>query len=124
MKITLGELKVAEQALEKIMAASLPITIAYYLSKTIAAIAEELTHLETARRKLVEKYGEKDEKEGLKVTEENFPKFMEEYQSLFKEEVEITVRAIKLSELVDVKLTPADVRALGKLLEDDTQTKE
>lgn len=123
MKVTLGELKIAEQALNKIMGASLPIKIAYYLSKTITIIGEELTHLETARRKLIEKYGEKDEKENLRVTDKNFEKFKEEYQQLFKEEVEINIKTIKLSELADVKLTPAEVLALGKLLENDIEVK-
>lgn len=124
MKITLGELKSAIEALNKIIAVPLSVKVSYYLSKTIKVINEELTHLEETRIKLVEKYGQKDEKGETSVTKENFPKFVEEFKQLLSEEVEINIKPIKLSEVLDVKLSALDILALGTLLEDDTPIKE
>lgn len=124
MKITLGELQVAIEALNKIINVSLSIKVSYYLSKTIKVINEELSHLEKARIKLVEQYGTKNEKEEVRVTQENFPKFHEEFRQLLSEEVDINIKTIKLSEILDVKLSTMDILALGKLLEDDTPVQE
>jgi hypothetical protein len=124
MKITVGELKIAIEALHKLITVPLPIKVSYYLSKTVKVIEEELSHLENARIKLVEKYGEKNEKGETNVILDNYPKFYEELRQILAEEVDINIRPIKLSDIIDVKLSTIDILALGQLLEDDTQIKE
>jgi hypothetical protein len=124
MKITVGELKIAIEALHKLITVPLPIKVSYYLSKTVKVIGEELSHLENARIKLVEKYGEKNEKGETNVILDNYPKFYEELRQILAEEVDINIRPIKLSDIIDVKLSTIDILALGQLLEDDTQIKE
>jgi len=119
MKITLGELKIAQEALNKVMVATLSAKVAYHLSKMIGKINEELTHLENSRRKIIEQYGEKNEKGDITVKKENTTKFYEDFQVLMKEETDIDINLIKLSEIQDIKLSATEVLALGKLLEDD-----
>jgi hypothetical protein len=118
MKLTLGQLKNSEPALVALSNCTLPITIAYRISKALKVIASELADLEDARQKLVQKYGV--EKEGnVVVIEENLNMFVEELNPLLQEEIEIPLEPITVESLPDsVNLSPMQLSQLSFFIVD------
>jgi single-stranded DNA-specific DHH superfamily exonuclease len=114
MKVTLEQLKNSEPSLVKLSNSVLPINLAYRISKALKVIASELTILEEQRKKLVTKYGAKNEEGNLVVTQENIQKFVEEFSQLLKEEVDIPFEPIDIDNIPadDVKLTPVEISQL------------
>jgi hypothetical protein len=113
MTLTLGQLKNSEPALVALSNCTLPIAIAYKISKALKVIASELTDLEEARQKLVQKYGVENEG-NVVVTEENINAFVEELNPLLQEEVEIPFEPIPVESLPDsVNLTPLQLSQLS-----------
>lgn len=121
IKITLGELKNMERTLGKIFSMDLPVSTAYSLSKLLRVAKTELDTLESLRSKLVEKYGkEKFLQESGKI---EIPVGTPEYQSydadhteLKNKTVHLNVERVKLDDLRDIKLTPADLYVIEPIL--------
>jgi type IV secretory pathway TrbF-like protein len=112
MKLKLSEIQKAQQPLQKIMNADLPIKIAFRLSRMAKAVNDVFTDIETQRVKLVEKYGTSTDK-GVTVNPENVTKFQEEFGTFIAEEsVELKVEPIKLELLEGLQLTALDMLAL------------
>jgi hypothetical protein len=113
MTLKLGQLKNSEQALVALSNCTLPIALAYRISKVLKVIASELSDLEEARQKLVQKYGV--EQEGnVVVTNENIDAFVEEFNPLLSEEVEIPFEPFSVESLPEtVSLTPMQLSQLS-----------
>ena len=95
MKVTLSQIKVAEQALVAISNQSLPIQTAYKISRLIKQVISEISDLEEYRKKLVEKFGTTDADTGITtVTEENMLLFSEALRPLL--ETAVTLNFDKL----------------------------
>lgn len=113
MTLTLGQLKNSEQALVALSNCTLPIGLAYKISKVLKFIANELTLLEEARQKLVQKYGVETDG-NVVVTEENINKFVEELNPLLSEEVDVPFEPISISALPEtVNLSPLQLTQLS-----------
>jgi hypothetical protein len=118
MKLTLGQLKNSEAALVALSNCTLPINIAYRISKALKVIASELTNLEETRQKLVQKYGVENEG-SVVVTEENLNMFVEELNPLLQEEIEIPLEPIKVESLPEsVNLSPIQLSQLSFFIAD------
>jgi hypothetical protein len=113
MTLKLGQLKNSEQALVALSNCTLPIALAYRISKVLKVIVSELSDLEEARQKLVQKYGV--EQEGnVVVTNENIDAFVEEFNPLLSEEVEIPFEPFSVESLPEtVSLTPMQLSQLS-----------
>lgn len=122
MKLTLAEIRWMQRGLSTITQMSLPIRVSYRLSKLLNFCNEELTIVEKSREELVKKYGvENPDKPGeLQVSPENEIKFREEFAQLLLEEVETDFVPIKIGEFgEDMKIAPAELASLSKILEED-----
>ena len=118
MKIALGKLKNSEQALVKLSNSSLPINLAYKISKMIKVVSSELTELEEHRKKLVEKYGEDNGEGSLIVPEHNIENFVQEINPLFQEEIDLPFEKIKAASIPDtISLTPIEVTQLEDFID-------
>lgn len=120
MMLTLEKLKNSEQALVKLSNSVLPINLAYRISKALKVVALELTELEEQRKKLVQKYGKPDEEGSVAVTQENIESFLQEFQKLLSEEVEIPFEPISIDTIPDdVKFTPIEISQLDMFIKSE-----
>jgi hypothetical protein len=118
MELKLVEILRAKQAFEKVMNTSLPIKIAFRLSRVAGAIDPVYMEIDKQRLKLVEKYGAPS-KEGVTVKKENEAKFREEFDSFLSEElVTLNIEPIKLSLLEDLKLSALEMLALKSFIQE------
>jgi hypothetical protein len=113
MTLKLGQLKNSEQALVALSNCTLPIALAYRISKVLKVIASELTDLEETRQKLVQKYGV--EQDGnVVVTNDNIDAFVEEFNPLLSEDVELPFEPFSIESLPEsVSLTPIQLSQLS-----------
>ena len=119
MTLTLGQLKNSEQALVTLSNCSLPIALAYRISKVLKVIGVELADLEEARQKLVQKYGEENEGT-IVVSSENFDAFVEELNPLLLEEVILPFEPFSVDKLPEtVTLTPIQMSQLSFFIKEE-----
>ena len=101
MKIKLGELKSIEESLKKLITMSLPIRIAYNLSKTLKKVSDELALFEEQKNNLIRKYGSEDEEK--KVIEVKDPEKMVNFAKEINELLGVEM---------DLEFTPIDISLL------------
>jgi len=119
MKFKLSEVYSLVKALPKITDKEIPAGVAYRLFKLLKSCSEEMSVLEQARVKLVEKYAEeKGEGKELQVSDENKEKFQEEFTTLLNEEIEIKFTPIKIKEFGDISFSVNDIAPLEKIIKD------
>ena len=111
MKIKLGELKVIEESLKKLITMSLPIKISYNLSKTLKKISDELTLFDEQKNILIRKYGtENVEKNLIEVIEpQKLVEFSKDINELLSVEIDLEFTPIDIELLEGKELSPADM---------------
>lgn len=113
MQVMLSEIQKAQGALSRLVNMSIPIKIAFKVSRLAKEVTEVWSLAEEQRKKLVEKLGEKDEQNGFTVKSENVQDFQKEYVMLLEEEVELQWKPISFNDLgEDLKITAVDVLSL------------
>lgn len=116
MKFSLGEIYGLTRSLQKITDKELPIKASFRLCKFMKSCSEEMETLEKTRVKLVDKYAAPfEDKKDKQVSEENRPKFQEEFTNLLKEEVEIDFKPIPIKDLGDISVSANDLIAMQKI---------
>jgi len=102
VKLTNGDIFGAQEPLRKLIEQKFPVMVSYKLSKMVMKLNEQFKVIEEVRNGLVKKYGETDDKEqtSVKPEDENFPKFVVEFNELMAQEVEIVIGKVKLPEKV------------------------
>lgn len=126
IKIKLFEISKILESIYKILDKDLPIKCAYSLSKLTKMIIAENQTLEENRIKLLERYGEKDNSNKLKVNEngtvsimkEHIDTFQEQYNELMNIEVEIDVNSVSIESLGDINVSPKDLLVLDRFIKD------
>lgn len=110
--------------LNKLAAAELQMPVAYKLKGILVALDQEHQKYEELRKGLLEKYGKKDEKGELLSDErgelefesdEDRAKLVQEVNDLMA--VEVKVDTIKVSDVVDVKMSVQDLMVIDSVLE-------
>jgi hypothetical protein len=109
MKLMNGEIFGAVTALNQMFEMELPVRTSLALAKLVGKLDEPFAAIEKVRAGLVKKYGKTnpknnqtevlpmdDDGEGNITPNENFPKFMEEYNELMIQETELVVDIVKL----------------------------
>lgn len=119
----LSEIVNVKTALEKIVASesSLPIKVAYWLSKLLKKVSNEYDYFNTARISLVKKYGKENPENGnFEVSEENRTEFFSDLSSLLEEEVsDFSFQPISLSDIPEsVQLTVVEASTLESFVVD------
>lgn len=97
---------------------------AYRILKNTNAISKELAMYDEHQTKLVNKYCDKDEhgkplieNGGFKVTGKNYEKYVEKLESIFNEDVEISIKQISIESIMNVGLSPAQIGSIEYMLE-------
>jgi hypothetical protein len=118
----LSEIVNVKPALEKIVASesSLPIKVAYRLSKLLKKVSNEYDYFNTARITLVKKYGNETVDGNFEVAEENRKTFFSDLSSLLEEDVsDFSFQPISLSDIPDsVQLTVVEASTLESFFVD------
>jgi len=116
MKISLQKIYDSHMSIRKLLSADLPVKTAFKLSRLAKELNGLFQDVEAQRIRLVEKYGEKDEKGHSQVTQENMEQFSKEITELFSEEVEVDFSPISIEELEGAKLSAFDMEGLSFLI--------
>jgi hypothetical protein len=116
----LGELKTAEPALNKIMAAELPVNLAYRYHKIMQKIGEENAPIEETRVELIKKYGEKQPDGSFQVIPANIDAFTEEFKILMDTDINVDMGEYQVASIGEldragVKLSVSDVSLLLRI---------
>jgi len=109
MKLSLKQIVESEKGMIAILETKLPIKIAYRLTKLSNKIRAELAVYNEQRVTLVKRLGEEQTKDNWQVKPENMKEFLEEFNKLQDEIVEIDFTPLKLEELGDVVISPKDL---------------
>lgn len=126
MKMTLGDIfgmcsPAHGQPLIRLSGLALPIRAAFKVSRILKAIVPEYESVELFRTKLVQKYGIAGEDGGTTVSEANRMSFIEEFNVLLNEEIEIAIDPLNIEEVENVNLTAQEVVALEKIFTIDNE---
>jgi hypothetical protein len=121
VKITLGEIKLAEPALFKLVEKDLKVSLAFKLGKLVRLLNQELQAIEEARRKLVKKYGAEDpETKNVTVNPDQMMEFNKEWIELMGTEIDFKFDLISLSDLDDsIELTALEANNLALFFRDE-----
>lgn len=117
------EIHGAVNALNTIFDMELPVRTSLNLAKLLGKLGEPFQSIERVRIGLVNKYGVQNPETNqteVKPDNENFPKFMEEYNELMSQKTELVFDIVKLPQVIDNKplmLKPALMVSLEKFVE-------
>lgn len=116
MKLSNERLVNSVGVLSKLTNLELPIKLSYAFSKNITKIDAELKAYNVEKRKLLNKYGEKDNEGNLKQNEKgevnilDIENFNKEIAELLQCESEIDIHLIDLESInTDIKITPGEL---------------
>ena len=98
----------------------LPIKIAYQVARLIRELDKESTTFDESRRKIIEKYAERDESGEYKLTEdgniiikpEDIEMCNREMTELLETSIEINVEPLNINNFTATELTPAQMLSL------------
>lgn len=125
MNIKLDNLANILEGMNILLQKELPIKISYKLSRLNKILSDEYQQFEESRKKLIDKYGNKDS-DGNLITQDDLVQFSEENRALFINEfsdlldidVHINFDPININELEDIKISPLDLLKLDSFIID------
>lgn len=118
MKMTLGELKAMEAALDILSQKELQIETSWKLAKFIKKAKIEIFSIDKERNLLIQKYGKNEEDGKITIPEESAEEFKTKFAELLSKEFEIEFEPVSIKELVNVKMSPASLAIIDKILID------
>ena len=126
VKIPLKEITQNIQLLSELTTNTMPARTAYKFTKIIKQCVDEVNQYNVARKALIEKYAQRNEKNEIiydnnqaTVSSDNYTLFQQELNDLLNTEVEINVLPIKLNELDNLDFTPGQLIMLYPFIEED-----
>lgn len=113
-------------ALRMISQKQLPVKISYFVAKNMAKIERELKIYDQERKKLLEKYAEKDE-DGQFIVEDGNIKIADidnwnrDIKELLDIEVDVKIHKLKLEDLLNanIDITPAELMSIDYMIEEE-----
>jgi len=114
----LKNLTESQEALQKLLKCSLPISIAWDLKVLIKKIEPELVVFNEVRTNLIKELGEEDKnKEGkgtgnYRVKQENLTEYFKKINEVLEKELNIEISKINISSLKDINMTVEDLITL------------
>lgn len=104
MELTNGEIWLAKEPLNKLADMKLPVKTAYAIAKMASKLNDQLQVIEAVRIGLIRKYGVQEGKNwNVKEDSENWPKFMNDFDELMKQKVEVVVEKVKLPDNIEIE---------------------
>lgn len=126
MTVTLRDIVDSQEVMRTLSNKQLRGRAAFKVARLLKKLEAELATFNDTRIKLIENYAKKDE-EGKYVTndkneyqfdEDNANKFIEEFNKLLLEEVEIDANPILIGEIEEIDFTPAEMAILEPFMEE------
>jgi len=102
MKVTNRDIFEGRKAIQELLGLKLPVRTSLQVAKLSRKFNEVLKDIDVVRRGLIGTYGTESGKSGkeVKADNENFPKFMQEFDELLETEVDIEATKVKLPEVI------------------------
>lgn len=98
----------------------LPIMVNFAIQKNLYELSSVVNIIEKVRNDLGKKYGEYDSEEGnYFIPEENREKISNELNQLMEAQQNVDIKKIKLKDLEGINLTPAQMRSLLFMIEEE-----
>ena len=124
IKITLQEVLDAKPGLEVISRSAVNGINAFKIGRIIRDINKEIEVFDEERKKYIEKYAMRDEKNGIvtengmiKIKEENIPLYNQALQKMLETEIEINTEKMSIDDLANVSITPQQAMGMEKFFE-------
>lgn len=119
MKLTVKDLYDLTEGLNKLLDKELPTSVAFSIQRNFKKIGEEVKASDEVRKKIVEKYKEKDNKDGtIQIKKDKINVFQKDNDELMKQEVDVDVKKLKLSDLGE-SIKPRTLGLLESIIEED-----
>lgn len=128
MKTTIGKIISSDQALKNLLEQKLPNGLAIQLGKVVEELEIVFKKTEAARVEILQKYADEVLKDGKttgtwNIRPETRKAFDAEMQTLFADEIELSIPQIGLERVPDACLAAKDLIALDWLWKDDAGDK-
>jgi len=118
VKLTNGEILNAKVPLQQLTANKFPVKTSLALVKLVQKLNEFLDPVEQVRSGLVKSYGkpnpENPQQAQVKPGDENWEKFLAEFNELMSQEVEVVIDKVELPDTLEIE--PAVLMALEKFV--------
>ncbi len=115
MKVSLGEIYMSASVMNKLIDVSLPAKLSFRLVRVMRDLNDALKHLEEERTKLIKKYGNDSGDGNITVSEEQKEQFLQEFNDLLSEEIEINWEQIDPDSMGNTPLTVGDIAKISFL---------
>ena len=125
IEVTCGMLMEARSALQELGKLRLPVVGALRVTRLLKEVQGHLDDVETVRKELLERHGEKgadgqlviDEHGNVTFADDAWQKFQADYEELMSHQVQIQ-HSVRVVDLGSIEIAPSTLLALGDLLED------
>lgn len=115
-----------KEVFKKLAEMPLNIKVAYNIARIIREIEKENKTFEDTRQKLLFKYGEKDPSGQLIINQNNqitiipeqINNYNKEIQELLDEKIKLNVEPIKLNDLGEIQITPAEIYQINMFIKE------
>lgn len=126
IEITLSELLDSSSVMQELAKKPMKTKTAFQTARLMREIEKEYTLFQDSRKKLIEKYGEKDESGELKTDEngnftvpkESIEAFNTELREMLEQTLSLNVEPILLDDLSEADFTPADMMLLAPFIKE------
>lgn len=125
IEINVSTLVNCTQALNELIKKPLKIRTAYKIARLAREVSKELELFNNTKNSLIQKYGEHDENNNLitennnyKIREDKRKEFVEEYQDMMQQTIQLNIEPITLKELEDEKFTPQEISNIIDFIEE------
>lgn len=126
INVTLNDILNSSETFREISTKSVPVKTAFRIARLIRELDKENVTFDESRRKIIEKYAERDENGGMKQTDEGnvilqqdkINECNNEMLDLLNTEIEINVDKLHVDDLGDIELTPAQTLSLEAFIEE------
>lgn len=121
MKLTVQELYNLIDGLSSLLDKEIPTSVAFSVQRNFKRISEEVKASDEVRKKIVEKYKEKDNEDGtIQLKKDKLKNYQKESDELMQQEVDIDLRVINLADLGE-SIKPRILGLLEPIIEEVTE---
>ena len=122
MKLKVSDLYDLSLGLADLSEKELSISLSFKIQRASKAVSDELIASDKVRKKIIEKYKEKDLENGqVQIKKDKLIEFNKEMQELMKQEVEVSIDKIDIEDLekADINIKPKTLMQLDSILSAD-----
>lgn len=118
--LTLGEIFKGKDALNKLTNLQLPAKKAYKLTKFLREVKKEFDTIEEVRIKLVQQYGEPDNKGNITILDqEKLLAFNNQFTELLLDTREFNMDKFNIDDFGNAEFSPNELSLLNNLIDED-----